>query len=102
MNGKIQIGKRVRVEGSLRQGGWNDTFEWLIPVQFNVPPTPADINKAQEALSYSKWYREHQSSWGALRWLNGRTLKHTEILKDDNGRIIDVNFIVTESWGLCD
>ena len=102
MNGKILIGKRTEVKGSLHQGGWNDTFDWLIPVEFNVPITPALVKKAEEALTKTKWYKERSSSWGALRWLNGRTLTDTEILKDGNGNIIDVNFVIQESWGLCD
>jgi hypothetical protein len=102
MNGKILIGKRVEVKGSMHQGGYNDTFDWLIPVEFNVPITEELISKAQKVLASTKWYNSHTSSWGALRWLQGRSLKDIEVVKDEAGNIIDVAFIVTERWGLCD
>ncbi len=102
VNGKVLVSKAEVIEGSHKAHAWSDTYLVRVPVQFDVEPTDGLVSKAVEAFRNSKWLRERHSSWGALRWLQGRLLKEVKVYREADGRITDVELIVEESWGIAD
>jgi hypothetical protein len=95
--GRIMWSERFQMEGTLKQGAWTDSYDVAVPVDFNVPVTPALIEKAKIAFLNSKHFKPTYGGGPALRTFAGRSFK--EVSKGNDGLVF---FIITETWSLYD
>ena len=82
------------VEGTYKQNAWDDTAETEHEIRYTGGELTDEVcNTIRTAWNASK-FNERESSWGRLRWSNGRS-----ITRFDKARRVAIVF---ESVSLCD
>ena len=93
--GRIIRESQEMVEGSLRQGGWSDTYTESFDIEYNGELTDEVCDAVVEAFKGSNLHVDSDgSSWGALRW----PLRDRNIRVDRESR----KLLVDRGTGLCD